>query len=64
MTEERLRKLVAKRIQQLRKKAGLTQEAMRDFGFGYRYYQRLEAAEKDVRLSDVEPLSERVRSCR
>jgi transcriptional regulator with XRE-family HTH domain len=53
MTDERLRKLVARRIQQLRRKAGLTQEDMRDHGFGYRHYQRLEAGEKDLRLSTL-----------
>ena len=57
MTDERLRKLVARRIQQLRREAGRTQEDMRDHGFGYRYYQRLEAGEKDLRLSTLNRLA-------
>ena len=57
MNDERLRKLVARRIQLLRRKAGLTQEDMRDHGFGYRYYQRLEAGEKDLRLSTLNRLA-------
>ncbi|HYR89326.1 MAG TPA: helix-turn-helix transcriptional regulator [Terriglobia bacterium] len=38
-------------------KRGLTQENMRDYGFGYRHYQRIEAGEKDLRLSTMTRLS-------
>ena len=57
MTDERLRKLLAKKIQALRRKNGLTQEDMRDHGFTYRYYQRIEAGEKDLRLSMLNRLA-------
>jgi transcriptional regulator with XRE-family HTH domain len=57
MTEERVRRLLAKRVQALRLSRGLTQEDMRDHGFGYRHYQRIEAGEKDLRLTTLTKLS-------
>jgi len=57
MTDERLRRLVAKRVQQLRSSRGWTQEDMRDFGFAYRHYQRIEAGEKDLRLTTLNRLA-------
>ncbi len=57
MTDERLRRLVAKKVQKLRLEEGLTQEDMRDHGFAYRHYQRIEAGEKDLRLSTLNRLA-------
>jgi transcriptional regulator with XRE-family HTH domain len=57
MTDERQRKLLANKVRELRRKNGLTQEQMRDHGFGYRYYQRIEAGEKDLRLSTLNRLA-------
>jgi transcriptional regulator with XRE-family HTH domain len=57
MTDERQRKLVAKKVRELRLKSGFTQEDMRDHGFGYRYYQRIEAGEKDLRMSTLNRLA-------
>lgn len=36
-------KRLGKRIQELRKKRGLRQEDMEDFGIPYKYYQRIES---------------------
>jgi len=57
MTDERLRKLLAERVRALRLKSGLTQEDMRDYGFAYRHYQRIEAGEKDLRLGTLNRLA-------
>ena len=57
MTDERVRKLVAKKVKELRSSRGLTQEDMRDFGFAYRHYQRIEAGEKDLRLGTLNRLA-------
>jgi len=57
MTDERVRKLLANRVQELRLRRNLTQEDMRDFGFAYRHYQRIEAGEKDLRLTTLNRLA-------
>jgi transcriptional regulator with XRE-family HTH domain len=57
MTDERLIRLVAKRVQQLRKARKLTQEDMQDHGFNYRYYQRIEAGEKNLCLKTLNRLA-------
>jgi transcriptional regulator with XRE-family HTH domain len=57
MTDERIRKLVAEKVQRLRARLGLTQEDMRNLGFAYRHYQRIEAGEKDLRLSTLNRLA-------
>ena len=57
MTDERLNRLVAKRVQELRTAKGLTQEDMQDFGFNYRYYQRIEAGEKNLSLKLINRLA-------
>jgi transcriptional regulator with XRE-family HTH domain len=41
----------------LKWQSGFTQEDMRDHGFGYRYYQRIEAGEKDLRMSTLDRLA-------
>src|SRR5438477_5072035 len=45
MTDERLLKLIGKRVYDLRKKANLTQEDMMSYGFERRYYQRIESGQ-------------------
>ena len=57
MTDERLIRLVAQRVQQFRKAKGWTQEKMQDFGFNYRYYQRIEAGEKNLSLKTLNKLA-------
>jgi transcriptional regulator with XRE-family HTH domain len=57
MTDERLIRLVARRVQQLRNAKDLTQEDMQDFGFSYRYYQRIEAAEENLTLKTLNRLA-------
>ena len=57
MTDERLIRLVAQHVQRLRKAKGLTQEDMQDFGFNYRYYQRIEAGEKNLSLKTLNKLA-------
>jgi hypothetical protein len=62
MTDERQRKLVGRKVRELRLKSGFTQEDMRDHGFGYRYYKRIEAGEKDLRMSTGLPIPSRFQS--
>ena len=56
MTDERLIRLVARRVQQLRTAKGLTQEDMQDFGFNYRYCQRSNG-EKNLSLKLINRLA-------
>jgi len=57
MTDDRLIRLVARRVQRLRKERNLTQEDMQDRGFNLRYYQRIEAAEKNLSLKTLNKLA-------
>jgi transcriptional regulator with XRE-family HTH domain len=57
MTDQRLIKLVASRVQELRKARNLTQEQMQDYGLNYRYYQRIEAGEKNLSLRTLNKLA-------
>jgi len=43
MTFEAEAKRLGKRIQELRKRRGLRQEDMEEFGIPYKYYQRIES---------------------
>jgi len=56
MTDERFMKLVAARIQQFRKARKLRQEDMQDYGFSYRYYQRIEAGQQNLTLKTLKRL--------
>ena len=47
---EELLALVAQNIQRCRVVAGLTQEEMREKGFNYRFYQRLESGSTNATL--------------
>ena len=57
MTDERVRTMLAKKVQELRLSHDLTQEDMRELGFAYRHYQRIEAGEKDLRLTTLNRLA-------
>ncbi len=53
MTDERLMQLVGERARQLRIAKGLRQEDMCQFGFEYKYYQRIEYGEKNLTLKTL-----------
>jgi transcriptional regulator with XRE-family HTH domain len=57
MTDERLMKLVGKRIRELRLSHGFKQEDMCRFGFEYKYYQRIEYGQKNLSLKTLNKLS-------
>ena len=57
MTDKRLMRLVGQRVRQLRTERGLTQEAMGEFGFDSRYYQRIESGERNVTLKTLNKLA-------
>jgi transcriptional regulator with XRE-family HTH domain len=57
MTDERLLKLVGKRVYDLRKKADLTQEDMMSYGFERRYYQRIESGTVNLSLKSLNKLA-------
>ena len=40
-------------LKKLRKSKGVTQEQMRDYGFNYRYYQKMEAGQVNIRLDVI-----------
>lgn len=56
---DKLVQLFAVNVRRLREKHGYTQEQMRDYGFNYRYYQKLESGTQApnfltlVKLADV-----------
>ena len=58
MKDERLFKLVGKRIQQLRRKRGLTQDEMTQFGFNYKHYQRIEQGQQNLELATLNKLAQ------
>ena len=57
MTDERLRKLVGKRVRELRIAKGFKQEDLCRFGFEYKYYQRIEYGDKNVTLKTLNKLA-------
>ncbi len=58
MTDKRLMQLVGKRVRELRIAKGLKQEDMCQFGFDYKYYQRIEYGEKNLTLKTLNKLAE------
>ncbi len=58
MTDKRLMQLVGKRVRELRIARGLKQEDMCQFGFDYKYYQRIEYGEKNLTLKTLNRLAE------
>ncbi len=57
MTDKKLMRLVGQRLRQLRTERDMTQEDMTDFGFDYRYYQRIESGERNVTLKTLNKLA-------
>lgn len=57
MTDERLLKMMGRRVRDLRQKAGLTQEDMMSHGFERRYFQRIEAGEVNLPLKSLNKLA-------
>lgn len=57
MTDERLMRLVGKRVRDLRLSHGLKQEEMCQFGFEYKYYQRIEYGQKNLSLKTLNKLA-------
>jgi len=58
MTDEALMKQVGERIIRLRQARGLKQEDMCQFGFDYKYYQRIEYGQKNLTLRTINRLAE------
>lgn len=50
-------RLVGKRVRELRLAKGLRQEDMCQFGFEYKYYQRIEYGQKNLSLKTLNRLS-------
>ena len=61
MTDERLLKLVGKRVRDLRRKAEMTQEDLMSHGFERRYYQRIEAGTVNLSLISLNKLAKAFR---
>jgi transcriptional regulator with XRE-family HTH domain len=61
MTDERLMRLVGKRVRELRLAKGLRQEDMCQFGFEYKYYQCIEYGQKNLSLKTLNKLSKAFR---
>ncbi len=57
MTDERLMRMVGKRVRELRLARGLKQEDMCQFGFEYKYYQRIEYGQKNLTLKILNRLA-------
>ncbi len=57
MTDERLMKLVGKRVRELRLSRGWKQEGMCRFGFEYKYYQRIEYGQRNLSLRTLNRLA-------
>ena len=49
--------MVGKRVRELRIAKGLKQEDMCQFGFDYKYYQRIEYGEKNLTLKTLNKLA-------
>jgi len=50
-------KRLGKRVKALRQDRGLTQESMQNFGFNYRYYQKIEGGQVNSTLDTILKLS-------
>jgi transcriptional regulator with XRE-family HTH domain len=61
MTDERLLKVMGRRVRDLRQKAGLTQEDMMSHGFERRYYQRIESGAVNLSLKSLNKLAKAFR---
>jgi transcriptional regulator with XRE-family HTH domain len=61
VTDERLLKVIGKRVRDFRLKAGLTQEDMMSHGFERRYYQRIESGTVNLSLKSLNKLAKAFR---
>lgn len=52
---------VAKNVRRLRQERSLTQEQMMDYGFNYRYFQKIEGAQANVTLDTLVKLAKALR---
>lgn len=57
MNLEQAMKRFGKNVQKIRKSGRMTQEEMRDFGFNYRYFQKIEAGLVNPTLGTLVKLS-------
>ncbi len=57
MTLEQAMALLGKNVKKIRKLRGFTQEEMRDRGFNYRYYQKIEAGQINATLDTLVKLA-------
>lgn len=57
MTEERLLKLLGRRVRQLREERGLKQDDMIQLGFNEKYYQRIEYGQKNCTVRTLSRLA-------
>ena len=55
---ENLLKRVSENIKKARKKRGLTQEGMTEFGFNYRHYQKIESGKYSMNLYTLHRLAQ------
>lgn len=55
-------KTLGRNVKRLRKVRNITQEEMRDYGFNYRYFQKIEAGEVNATLDTLARLG-RVLKC-
>ena len=53
MNLEGAMKKLGRNVKALRKKKGLTQEKMRDLGFNYRYFQKIESGKVNTTLDTL-----------
>lgn len=50
-------KLLGNNVKKLRQQQGITQEEMRDHGFNYRYFQKIESGQVNVTLDTLVKLA-------
>lgn len=62
MTFDAYLQKVASNIQRARKNAGFTQEKMQDFGFNYRYYQKIEGGQVNLTLKTLWSIAKALKS--
>jgi transcriptional regulator with XRE-family HTH domain len=54
---ESIAKLIARRLRQIRKAKGLSQQDLEHFGVNYKYYQRIEAGRVNLTLRSLNKLA-------
>lgn len=61
MTLDHAMQRIGRNVKRLRKDKKITQERMRDFGFNYRYFQKVEAGKVNVTLDTLVKLANTLR---